>query len=226
MSIYGENKKGSFEMHLLQAIRINKTRMPLYAALTDGKSVRISKRLIFWEIMALPMARILDWRARKYQAAGIPVVIEDIVSMDLTPEFNSCASVPPMPLMRFVCQNGKVIAKKIYKAYKEQRFSGIVGITQEELRGIRQVPTYHCMLRHILESILRVADLAPKHDAFAISKGMVSTRCLSWHMLCLHLFFLSKATKFDEWAAPIQAEGIPIIAQDVPVIQESKFYSQ
>lgn len=218
-------EKGSFEKHLLQAIQINKTRLPLYAALTDNQSIRISNQLIFWEIIALPLAKITDWCARKYQSAGIPIVKEDIVSMDFTPEFKVCSSVPPLPLAQFVCQNGNSIKRRIYKAYKEKGFSGIIYITQEELNKFEKIQTYHCMLRHLLESILRIADLAPKHDAFTISKGMRSTRHLSWFMIWLHLIFLAITTKFDEWAAPIQAKGIPIIAQDVPVIQKSKFYN-
>ncbi len=216
---------GPFEKHLCDAIKINKSRLPLYAALTNNESIKISKQLIFWEIAALPMAKIIDWSVRKYQAAGIPIAEEDIVSMDLTPDFKNYVSLGFESIPQFIFFDGRNIAQRIYKAYKAFGFSGILQITQKELDKIVSAQIYHCMLRHLLESMWRIAYLAPKHEELALARGMSSTRNISWFMIWLHLIFLHTATKLDKCAAPIQAKGIPIIAQDVPVIQESKFYT-
>ncbi|HLL48487.1 MAG TPA: hypothetical protein VK399_17425, partial [Longimicrobiaceae bacterium] len=87
-----------------------------------------------------------------------------------------------------------------------------------ELAALEAVPCYHCMLRHLLESMLRVTSLAPTHAARAEAAGMKSTAGLSRLVLRLHLFALVDAAKLDVVAAPIQARGIPILCQDVPPI--------
>nr|MBA2571563.1 hypothetical protein [Gemmatimonadota bacterium] len=72
---------GAFETHLREAIALNRERLPLYAQLTDGASLPISRRLIRAELLALPLARYFDRRAQPYERAGIPLLSEAFVSM-------------------------------------------------------------------------------------------------------------------------------------------------
>ncbi|HEV2147105.1 MAG TPA: hypothetical protein VGR37_06865, partial [Longimicrobiaceae bacterium] len=97
-------------------------------------------------------------------------------------------------------------------------FGGAAAALGAELAALEATPCCHCMLRHMLESMLRVATLAPVHAARAEEAGMRSTAGLSRLLLRLHLLALSDAAKLDVLAAPIQARGIPILCQDVPPI--------
>jgi hypothetical protein len=77
----------------------------------------------------------------------------------------------------------------------------------------------------MLESIARVAHLAPKHSRLARDKGMKPTDTFSWRMVQLHLFSLPSFAKLDKLAAPLQSRGVPILHQDVPPIPlRSAFY--
>ncbi|HEV2735762.1 MAG TPA: hypothetical protein VGV85_13030 [Longimicrobiaceae bacterium] len=208
----------SFAGHLEEALQVNLERMPLYSRLTGGESERISRRLIRWERWALPLARWVDRRARPYNARGIGVVADDFVPMAGTPRFRERFEDPPLPLSAFRPADARRIRRSLAAALKTGGFEGVAAALRVELAALEAVPCYHCMLRHLLESMLRVASLAPTHAARAEAAGMKSTAGLSRLVLRLHLFSLVDAAKLDVVAAPIQARGIPILCQDVPSI--------
>jgi len=208
----------SFAGHLEEALHLNRERMPLYARLTGGESVRISRRLIRYERLALPLARWVDRRARPYNARGIGVVADDFVPMSGTPEFRERSAEPPLPLSAFRPADARRMRRALAGALKSDGFAGVAAALRAELEALEGVPCYHCMLRHLLESMLRVATLAPAHAARAEAAGLRSTAGLSRLVLRLHLFTLADAAKLDALAAPIQARGIPILCQDVPPI--------
>ena len=208
----------SFAGHLEEALHVNLERMPLYARLTGGESERISRQLIRYERWALPLARWVDRRARPFNARGIGVVADDFVPMAGTPPFRERSAEPPLPLSAFRPADARRIRRALSSALKNGGFAGIAAALRAELHALEAVPCYHCMLRHLLESMLRVATLAPTHAAQAEAAGMKSPAGLSRLLLRLHLFTLGDAAKLDALAAPIQARGIPILCQDVPPI--------
>jgi hypothetical protein len=208
----------SFAGHLEEALQVNLERMPLYSRLTGGESERISRRLVRWERWALPLARWVDRRARPYNARGIGVVADDFVPMAGTPEFRERSAEPPLLLSAFRPADARRIRRSLAAALKTGGFEGAAAALRAELAVLEAVPCYHCMLRHLLESMLRVAHLAPVHAARAEAAGMKSTAGLSRLVLRLHLFALVDAANLDVVAAPIQARGIPILCQDVPPI--------
>ena len=79
-----------FKRHLQEAINLNTERMPLYSELTNGDSLRYSKKLISDERMALWWAWIFDRVGDKYQAKGVPFMKAEFVEMSLVPEFSNC----------------------------------------------------------------------------------------------------------------------------------------
>lgn len=208
----------SFAGHLEEALHVNLERMPLYARLTGGESERISRRLIRYERLALPLARWVDRRARPFNARGIGVVADDFVPMAGTPPFRERSAEPPLPLSAFRPADARRIRRALAAALKTGGFAGVAAALRAELAALEAVPCYHCMLRHLLESMLRVATLAPTHVARAEAAGMKSPAGLSRLLLRLHLFTLGDAAKLDALAAPIQARGIPILCHDVPPI--------
>lgn len=216
--------RGAFEQHLRDAIRLNQARRPLYSAQSKGASEAVSDRLIRDERLAVPVAMAVDLVARWWQRRGVPVVSEDFVSLDLAPAFEP--RLPnPAPISAYQRQDGAAIARRIREAGKSDGFDGVCRAVRAELTRLSAVPTYHAMLRHVLESTLRTAHLAPKHEKLALSKGVASPAKLSRRLIDLNLLALLAAASLDEVAAPVHALGIPIIHRDVPPIDtHSDFY--
>lgn len=204
--------------HLEDAIRINRERLPLYSRLTDGASEPISRRLVRWEILSLPFAWYVDRRARRWQARGVLVVEAEFVPMSGVPEFRERAAEAPLPLSAYAPPELRRMRRALREAYRGGGFPGLAAAVEAELARLAPVPTYHCMLRHVLESALRIANLAPVHAARAEAVGMPPPTGLSRLLLEVHLRMLPEAARLDARAAPLQARGIPILCQDVPPI--------
>lgn len=205
------------EIHLREAAHLNRQRMPLYSALTGGRSRGISRRMIWTERLAIPVARYVDWRARAFLRAGVRVTCDDFVPMAYTPAFRERIADPP-PLPAFVPSEPRRIRRTIDGAYRSGGFQGTSTAIEREIEHLQATPAFHCMTRHLLESALRISNQAPVYEAQARERGLRSPAGVSRLMLSLHLSTLREAAKLDRRAAPLQAEGIPILCQDVPPI--------
>ena len=209
---------GAFETHLREAIALNRERLPLYAQLTDGASLPISRRLIRAELLALPLARYFDRRAQPYERAGIPLLSEAFVSMQETPAFQAPAPLPPPPPVLLSPREARKLAAAVWRAHRRNGFGGASQALKQALGSLAAFPCYACMLRHMLESALRIANLAPDHAAVAQQAGLPSPAALSRRLFWVHLMALGQSASLDRQAAPLQAVGIPIVCQDVPPI--------
>jgi hypothetical protein len=109
-------------------------------------------------------------------------------------------------------------AHSIREALKKEGFEGAAKASEEALHELAAYPSYLCMARHVLESILRAATLAPEHAHKAKQLGLASTEDLSKDFIKLQLFGLSASTQLDEESAPLQERGLAIVCQDVPKI--------
>jgi hypothetical protein len=210
-------ESGCMARHLREALRLNKERMPLYSELTNGRSRAISRRLIWAERFAMPAAWYVDWRARRFQRLGIPVVCADFEPMERTPAFRPRIENPP-PLSAFVPADPRRIARAVERAYRAGGFAGASAALEGEIEALAHVPGFHCMTRHLLESALRITNGAQRYSADAEARGVASPARLSRVLLTMHLTTLGEAARLDRRAAPLQAEGIPIVCQDVPPI--------
>ncbi|HYW10758.1 MAG TPA: hypothetical protein VE871_02345 [Longimicrobium sp.] len=207
------------ERHLREAAAINKARMPLYDSLTGGRSRGISRRLIWTERLGVVAAWYVDFRARRFQRAGIRIVCDDFVPMAHTPAFQPRAAHPPPPLADFVRADASGIRREVEWAQRRGGWAAASAVLEREIEALAMTPAYHCMLRHLLESALRVSNHAPRYVAEADARGLsASPEDLSRALLDLHLIALRDAAKLDVRAAPLQADGIPILCQDVPPI--------
>lgn len=215
----GPHNGGWFRRHLEDAILLNRDRMPRYARLTAGASTRISKRLIRLERVALPFARLVDRRAARYLRHGVPVVRADFVDMAATPPFRERADADPRPPRAFQPPGGWRLAWRLWRAFRRGGFDGLGHALEGALDVTRTHPRYGCMLRHVLESTLRIANLAPLHARRAADAGLAPPTGLSAWMIRSHLLVLPSAVRLDRLAAPIQARGIPILCRDVPPIE-------
>lgn len=209
---------GCLQLHLKEAIELNRERRSRYSRLTRGASEKLSDRLILFERLGLPVAWCVDALARGFQKRGIPVACDDFVSMDLTPPFRERSATEPLPLAQFVPLGTRRLLRDLWSAYRRAGFSGLSDALARAIAALEDVPTYHCMARHVLESSLRIANLAPEYVQQATKRGARSPAYLSRLMLVLHLLILRDAAKLDADAAPMQARGVAIICQDVPPI--------
>ncbi|MBA4158227.1 MAG: hypothetical protein H0X65_12220 [Gemmatimonadetes bacterium] len=207
---------GAFERHLLEAVELNRHRAPLYAQLTNGQSRAISRSLIRYERLLIPVARWFDRRAEPYHRAGVPLLEEAFVSMERTPEwlpYREPSSYRPRLRPR-----GGRIAREVRRAFRQRGFPGAAAALERHLGLLATEPSYHCMLRHLLESTLRITVLAPEHDRLARELGLRSPLGISSRLLRLHLCGCGSSVRLDARAAPLQARGIALIGQDVPPV--------
>jgi hypothetical protein len=214
----GECGSNCMHEHMLEGRSLNEERMPLYAALTDDASLEISRMLIGYETFALPFADIIDSIASPWQEAGICIGCEEFVSMDLTPPFRDGFQDGPPALGNFHSQDGAELTRNLRQTFQRESFTGLSASLEEKLDRLQAAPKFHCMLRHILESLLRISNLAPLHQNDAEALGLESTGDLSTVLVDLHLLVIAQAVSADELAAPLQAADVPIICRDVPHI--------
>ena len=104
------------------------------------------------------------------------------------------------------------------RAWKAEGFAGAALVLDQARRALAAQPGFDGMVRHLVESALRVANLAGPHAALAREAGRPSTRLLSRLLLWMHLWGLGQAARLDDEAAPLQAAGLPILCRDVPPI--------
>lgn len=208
-------ERGPFATHLWEAILLNQARLPLYAKVSDGASVPISRRLIRAERLALPVAGWLDRAAQPLERRGIPVFSEVFVSMRGTPEFHPFVEPGPQPPL-LTPRDARQIAAMVTGAARANGWTGAMGALDGWLARLPGGGGFGCMVRHLLESALRVAVLAPRHAERAQRAGLALPTNMHRRLFRLHLIALGQAAALDRRAAPLQARGVPILCRDVP----------
>lgn len=207
-----------FQRHLREAISLNARRLPRYAEWSGGASRPLSRRLIALERGALVPAGWVDSRARRFQDAGVPIGCAEFASMSLTPPLGRTPPAPPEAPYR-PGLDADSLAAALAGAYGEGGFPAVAHAADRALHALHGVPEYHCMVRHLVESVWRVAALAPLHQAAAADAGLPSPVPLSELLLRLHLAALPEGARLDADAAPLQQAGVPILCRDVPPIR-------
>lgn len=209
-----------FRNHLREAIGINKQRAPLYSALTNGRSDEISSELIAGERLAVFGSYLFynfDQMAETFQKNGIGIVCDEFVSMNLVPGFQGrnferphIANFKPFDPLRIQLD----LMKALQTDFNEVR--DVASHYIEEIDSIE--PRFNCMTKHLLASVARIAWLASEHIQAANRLRLDSPESLSRSMISSHFSMIKSAARLDELAAPIQADGVAIICQDVPPI--------
>jgi hypothetical protein len=210
--------RGCMRRHIEDGRTINEERLPRYDALTHGASLPISQMLIGYETFSLPFADIVDSRAVPWQEQEICIACFEFVSMERTPRFRDTFPGGPPLLPDFHPQDAAEMDRGFRSALDEEGFPGLSAALAAKLRELAQAPKFHCMLRHILESMLRISNLAPLFQQMAEARGLPSPLELSAFLTDLHFLVLGQAVTADGMAAPIQADDVPILCQDVPNI--------
>ncbi|MEL6343571.1 MAG: hypothetical protein AAFV53_10580 [Myxococcota bacterium] len=206
----------AFGPHLAAAIQLNRDRMPRYAALTGGRSRAISRTLIGVERLLWVSSGLVDGIAASYQRDGVPLLEGVFVSMALAPAFVERRPVHgqfrPLP---------SDLRGRLYAALRHGGFGGVERRARAQIAALSDQMSFQWMTRHMLESIVAIAHSAPETVAAADAVGRQSPAWFLRWILRQHIHQLWLAALLDGRAAPIQAEGVAIIAQDVPPILEA-----
>jgi hypothetical protein len=100
--------------------------------------------------------------------------------------------------------------KKVKLAYKTGGLAGVKRIITQEISTLG-APQYNCMSRHFLKSMKRLIELAH-------ADGRSQTEAFAWKLTHQTLLELRILTLLDGMAAPIQAQGLGIICNEIPEI--------
>lgn len=210
-----------FYKHLKEAIALNRDRQEVYAERSQGRSRRLSRRLIAGETVSLPFAAYLDWRAREYNRRGIFVVAGDFVPMDSVratsepPRFRGV--VGPSDLMRL---ESRLMAYRrgLQGPLKNHDFRAIADRTLAELlefeRSEERLECHFAMTKHFLESLGFAAVNAIGYAAR--SEG--ETAKLSATLIRVQAVGLRDALALDRQAQEIHRLGVGILVNDMPEI--------
>lgn len=211
---------GCFSEHLREAIALNRERREHYATLTGGLSRGVSDLLIASEVLMLPVAAVFDARARWFQRAGIPIMCDDFMPMSDAAPLQTERG-PRLQVSELVeTWDGSLQRDIVLEAYNEEGFGGAARELEAALSVLATAPSFMCMTRHMLESALRAANLAPGYLEASRTRRMawLGPDDLSRDFLWLQLQALPAAHTLDRLAAPLQADGVGIVCRDVPPI--------
>ena len=203
-----------FREHLLRALALNEQRLSKYSLLSQGRSVVVSKSLIRMEKTMLTVSEAVmpfDLWNQPYQRAHFNLICESYVSMDLVPAFGTLQQK----------SNGQVIrwgSFGLKLAFTKGDFADIKAKSLVGIRALSVDPASHCLTRHFLESIARIASLAATADQKALAQGLPPPRNIFRSLIFGHLAMLNWAASIDRSALPLQKEGLPILCQDIPPI--------
>jgi hypothetical protein len=210
-----EPQKHCVSHHLREAIALNSERLEKYFAVSGGMSLPVSLRLISIERAILLVVPALEIPAKFYQKRGVPVLCLDMVPMDNAPPFVERVSTPLEP---YSPKSGQELQDKLTQLYGQGNLNPLEELLEAELADLQATPSYHCLTRHLLESILRSARLEPVYERMSRDRGLPKPNFISTTFIRAQIHQLKKAAEIDDQAAPLQAKGIPIICNDVPPI--------
>jgi len=211
----GEELNRCFYDHVKDAIELNRERREAYSRETDGASEKISKYLIIWEKLILLKANKYDRNSSQFQNLGIPLMCEDFIDMSETPRLMTrTAQIPKGYLNKYKPRTKKI--KKDLKTALKLGYQPFKMVITNKIEQLKFNKSYDCLLRHLLESLLRTADLAPRYIAVAPKHKKQDLDKLIKKYLRLQIFGISQAVFIDKKARSLQAEGVPILCNDVP----------
>ncbi len=212
---------GGLYEHLYEAICSHESRMPYYSKRSDGLSDPIFRKIAFLQRLNLPIAWYIDLQARRFQKAGVPIIIGDLVSMSTLPPKEkaprSNSSMKPEPISS-VRTKVKDFQKKVFSFLKRNEFSQVASATHELALYLRKIEQKHnahlAMLVHMVDSLGYTA----LHAADYQKQTQGKTDNLARQFLTIQTFPLQECLPTDQKAQSLHTRGIGVIVNDVPDI--------
>ncbi|MBS1972130.1 MAG: hypothetical protein JSU04_17600 [Bdellovibrionales bacterium] len=205
--------------HIDDAMILNQARAPIYNRLSNGESAIVSEAMISFEKGLLRSASLADAAAFPFQLSGIPILCVDYIHMSETPSFRNSFAQGAPKLSQFHPLNIQSVKTALTAALQSDDFESMIEIATQSIEELNKEPRFNCMVRHFLESARRIAGLAPQYQVMAGSRlSAYGTKFISKKILKGHIKSLDEAARIDLLSAPVQAQNIPIVCQDVPHI--------
>lgn len=203
--------------HIHDAIEVNRRHKSLYNAGDEIAAAKVLNRLIIIEKLMLPFSHSLDRSAKELTEAGFTMWCEDFVSMDTIPDFQLSSTIPAEAFKAIDKTKLKDIRKKI-KAFKMHNASAlyheIVLLIKTDLSNLH----YNCVTRHFLESAARSLKLAIQREQSIppeLKKTFLKATRKMMKQMALALVI---SRSLDIKAAKVQANGVPVLCQEMPHI--------
>lgn len=214
-SIYAKSySKNCFREHISESIAINKERKKDYARMTDGESDKIFTHLIAMEHLTLPVAFYYDLKARPFQKKGMDLFCHEFMSMNKVSTFDETKRIIPdyaFPVLSFAQYK-----KDLRDAVRNDDLALVKKLSLEQLDILRPYPQFHCMTRHMIESIYRFAYFVNIREKEAQELKVESPRTLMMKVISSHLLGMDDSIKIDRWSRSIQEKGVPILCSELP----------
>ncbi len=212
-----------FRDHLHEAIALNTQRRPMYSQLSGGKSEIISNQLIRMEktsllLTYLPMNNF-DSKLADFKKYNVDVTCDAFVSMKTVTAFNSIF-LTGLPNADATTVHSDLIISEIEGFLHTQDTVLLKNVLLNIIKGLKVEPRLNCMTTHVLDSMARIASLYPHWVSQITSKDdQIKFKKIISSLLTNHLRSIKYTALLDQKARPLQLAGLPIICQDVPVIQ-------
>lgn len=209
---------GGFESHIQEAIDIYEVRSKQYSILTGGESDKIFNTLIFMEKAMLPVARAIDYQAKKFNDDGIMVVTNDFVPMTL--KYTAFDYIHPSNGFNDSTEHlSKSWMSKLRTHINSSDFKAIAYDAQQALNAIdlheQEFNVHLPMLKHLVESI----GYGALHAYGYACESNNQTTALSKRLLSVQLLVLNDMVwKFDQQANVFHQQGIGVLVNDLPPI--------
>lgn len=205
--------------HVDEAMILNQSRSSVYQEVSGGKSRVVSEAMISFERALSRSASLADALALPLNLSGIPILCADLISMSKTPPLRFSYEQGAPSLSQFHLPDLQSIKAALNVALMDEDFNSLVNLSNRYIHELEHEPRFNCMVRHFLESIRRMAGLAPQYQLMAKSKlGAKTAKFISKNVINGHIKGLDEAAHIDLLAAPLQAQNLPIVCQDIPHI--------
>lgn len=203
------------ESHIDEAIAHNQKVAKRYAALSKGRSTKVSYTLINLERVSKLIVRSLDKEANLYHQHGIPVLCEEVPAMNAVPEFQERLPEHLRPQIYSPFPR-KSLSSSLKKLMKDNQFEEAYQLIASKLYEWESEPNQQCLTRHFLESIAHTLKLVDKRREEARAAGLPDPLPLIKKYISLQRQTLLLTSYLDKQAFPLQKEGLLIFCQDVP----------
>lgn len=211
----------AFYEHVLTGLRSNKARRPVYEKLTQGGSRALLRKIIFLQRLFLPLAWLVDQRARRFQKRGIPIVAGDLVPVADLP----APETPP----RYRGRLDPAVAKRLEAELQEFKRSfwdrvkagdllAATGLAHDQLIRVKALEAregcHLAMVKHFLESV----GLATLHLIGYVRETRGEVLPLGKAFIAVQLIPFRSALTVDLDAQVFHARGVGLVVNDIPAI--------
>lgn len=212
---------GYFNKHMVDAIRINRSRRPAYVAQAGNTARLLSHWMVGMERLFIPVTLYFDKKAAPFIEAGIPIVKNDFIDM----EYIEDPSKPP----QYTGISTPAVFQRLNTALKDLKKEGALALKKDDYMAIcehtaevlslinkleDESQAHLAMSKHMLESI----GYAALHAPIYLEQSQGQTEKLGKQLVGLQVWLADAGVGTDKLAQRCHKMGAGILVNDVPYI--------